>query len=112
MTARQELFSPSLNRELRRLFADNPNTLILTNYPVEYVLGLENSQVFFWYADGREFERLMQNENITHLLVPSTADNIEIWNLIEKWVNEGYLTFILQDQGSSVIPYRLYAIKR
>lgn len=112
MTARQELFSPSLNRELQRLFSENPSALILTAYPVDYVLGLENSQVLFWYADTEEFKRLMENEKLTHLLVPSTADNAEIWRQIEQWVDEGHLSFMLQDQGTTIIPYRLYAIRR
>jgi hypothetical protein len=112
MAARQELFSPSLNRELQRLISDDPDILILTNYPVEYVLGLENSQISFWYADAQEFERLIQSEKITHLLVPSTAVNAEILDQIEQMVIDGELTFLLQDQGSSVIPYRLYAFRR
>lgn len=112
MAARQEVFSPSLNRELRHLYADNPNMLILTNYPVGYILGHEKSQISFWYTDPGEFERLMQNEEITHLLVPTTGVHIEIKDRIEQLVNDGRLTFIMQDKGSSVIPYRLYKINR
>lgn len=112
MAERQELFSPSLNRELKRLFDADPNTLILTNYPVAYVLGREDGQVTFWYGDAQEFERLMQNDNITHLLVPTTSINAGIADRIDQWVDEGYLKFLLQDRGSSVIPYRLYVIQR
>ena len=112
MTARQELFSPSLNRELQSLISEDPNALILTNYPVEYVLGLENSQISFGYTDAQEFEQLMQNENITHLLVPSTGVNARILEQIDQMVVDGELTFLFQDQGSSVIPYRLYAFRR
>lgn len=110
-TARQEVFSPSLNRELRHLFSDEPNALILTNYPVAYILERENSQISFWYDDSQEFERQMQNNKITHLLVPSNV-NPKITDRIEQWVKEGYLRFVLQDKGSTVILYRLYAINR
>lgn len=112
MEARQEVFSPSLNRELQRLLSENPDAQILTNYPVEYITGVKNSQISFWYTDAKEFERLIQNREITHLLVPSTGVNVEISDRIEQLAADGELTFLLQDQGSSVIPYRLYAIKR
>lgn len=111
MTARQEVFSPSLNRELQRLYSSNPDMLVLTNYPVGYVLGEEDNQILFWYTDAQEFERILQNEAVTHLLVPSTGVNPEILARIEQMVINEELTFLLQDQGSSVIPYRLYAIK-
>jgi len=112
MAARQEIFSPSLNLELRHLISDNPRALILTNYPVAYVLGRESSQVTFWYTDAQEFERLMQNDKITYLLVPSVGVNTQISDQIEQWVHNGYLSFVLQDKGSSVIPYKLYVIRR
>jgi len=129
MTARQNVFSPLLNKELRHLLSDDPNTLVLTNYPVAYVLGRDNSQVSFWYTDPKEFQHLMQNDKFTHLLVPSKGVlmqndkfthllvpskgvNTEIENQIEQWVNDGYLSFVLQDKGSSVILYKLYAIRR
>jgi len=112
MTARQNVFSQSLNKELRHLVLDDPNTLILTNYPVAYVLGHDNSQVSFWYTDPKEFQRLMQNDKITHLLVPSTGVDARITNQIEQWTQDGQLTFVLQDKGSSVIPYKLYAVMR
>lgn len=111
-TARQEVFSPSLNRELQHLFSDNPNLMILTNYPVGYILEHEKSQITFWYTDPGEFERLMQNKKITHLLVPTTGVHAVIKDQIEQWVNEGRLTFVMQDKGSSVIPYRLYKINQ
>lgn len=112
MAARQTVFSPSLNRELQRLFSENPNMLVLTNYPVGYVLGAGNTQISFWYTDVQEFEDMIQNREITHLLVPSTGVNPEISVRIEQMVINEEVTFLLQDQGSSVIPYRLYAIKR
>jgi hypothetical protein len=112
MAARQEVFSPSLNREMQRLFSEDPDAQILTNYPVEYISGVENSQVSFLYTDANEFARMIQNREITHLLVPSTGVNAEILSRIEQLVADGRLTFLLQDQGSSVIPYRLYVIKR
>lgn len=110
--ARQEVFSPSLNRELRHLLAEEPNALILTYYPVAYVLERENSQVSFWYTDPQEFERLMQNDKITHLLVPAVNVDPKITDQIEQWVNNGYLSFVLQDKGSSIILFKLYAIRR
>ena len=110
--ARQEVFSPSLNRDLRHLLADEPNTLILTYYPVAYVLERENSQVEFWYTDAQEFEHLMQNDKITHLLVPAFNVHPKITDQIEQWVNNGHLSFVLQDKGSSIIPFKLYVIRR
>lgn len=112
MAARQAVFSPSLNRELQRLFSENPNMLVLTNYPVGYVLGVENSQISFWYTDALEFEHMLQNRDITHLLVPSTGIPTKTWDRIEQMAASGELTFLLQDKGSSVIPYRLYAFRR
>jgi hypothetical protein len=97
---------------LQYLFSNDPNALILTNYPVAYVSGRENSQVTFGYTDTEEFKRLVQNDRITHLLVPTTGINTEITNQIEQWVNDGYLSFVFQDKGSSTIPYRLYIIRR
>jgi len=110
--ARQEVFSPSLNKELRHLLANEPNALILTYYPVAYVLERENSQIAFWYTDAQEFERLMQNDKITHLLVPAFNVHPEIADQIEQWVNNGTLSFVLQDEGSTIIPFKLYVIRR
>jgi len=110
--ARQEVFSPSLNKDLRHLLADEPNALILTYYPVAYVLERENSQVAFWYTNAQEFEHLMQNDKITHLLVPAFNVHPEIAAQIEQWVNNGTLSFVLQDEGSTIIPFKLYVINR
>jgi hypothetical protein len=111
-TARQELFSPSLNRELRHLYSDAPNTLILTNYPVAYILERKNTQVSFWYADAQEFERQLQNDKITHLLVPSGGVSAEITKRIEQMINDDYLSLVLEDKGSTVTLYKLYVIRR
>jgi len=54
----------------------------------------------------------MQNDKITHLLVPSWGVNVNITSRIEQWVNESYLIFVFQDKGSSVVPYKLYVIRR
>lgn len=112
MAARQSVFSPSLNRELHGIYANNPNTLILTNYPVSYITGLDSIQISCAYTDVREFERLMQNNKISHLLVPSVGVNPEITKQIEQWVEENKLIFVFQDKGSSIILFKLYAVKR
>ncbi len=112
MAARQQVFSPSMNRELNTLIDENPDVLILTNYPVAYVLGKADSQVDCWYNDFEKFTESMKEEKITHLLVPTIGVHPQISDQIAKWESEGFLRFLFRDQGTTVINYSLYEITR
>jgi hypothetical protein len=78
---------------------------------VAYILEREDSQISFWYADAQEFERQLQNDKITHLLIPSGGVSAEVTKRIEQLINDGYLSLVLEDKGSTVTLYKLYAVR-
>lgn len=106
---RKQIFSPSLNQEIYTIIAQNPDALFLTNYPIQYLPNLENKQISFWYDDDELFFSLIQNPQITHLLVPSSA-NANINNYLNEKVKSGELLFLFED--THWIPYRMYQIVR
>jgi hypothetical protein len=111
MALQKQIFSKSLDAQLYSIFADQDLSKIkfLTNYPVDFLPGFEQSQVNFFYNDLVVFQAEVQDPSINYLLVPVYAI-ADIQNAIQTMLQSGRLKFILEDH--SWIGYTLYQIVR
>jgi hypothetical protein len=72
----RQIFSPNKNQMLLDLVAENgPQTRIMTNYPMEYIPGLQEYQARFDFQDYDIFLGKIQNPDIEYLLVPNAIDD-------------------------------------
>jgi hypothetical protein len=105
----RQIFSPELNQKLYDAIAgQSPGAKILTNYPVAYLPGLEDNQVSFWFSDPELFTALLEDDSITHMLVPSYAAP-EINQQIEQQLASGAFQLLFED--NSYISYRFIRIR-
>lgn len=105
----RQIFNSQLNEKLYAYIAQyGPTIRILTNYPVAYLPGLENNQVNFWYRDPQEFDYFVQDQTITHLLVPNNA-HPQILAKIDEELASGHYQLIFEDSG--FIPTRFIRIR-
>jgi hypothetical protein len=94
----RQIFSPSKNQMLLDLVSENgPQTKILTNYPMDYIPGLEKNQVRFNFQDYDLFLSYLQNPEIAYLLVPNGIDK-RTADYIDRQVNAGNYEVIFKDK--------------
>jgi hypothetical protein len=111
ITMQKQIFSKNLNAQLYSFFGDQnlSEIKILTNYPIRFLPGFEESQVNYYYDDLSIFQAEVQNLSIDYLLVPSYA-RADIQDAIQVMLVTGKLKFLLDDH--SWIGYSLYQIIR
>jgi hypothetical protein len=91
----KENFSPKTNQALYDLIAaEDSQTKILTNYPMEFLPGLKNYQVRFDFQDQNVFLSHLKNQEIEYLLY-SNSVTPEIRDYIDSKVNDGSYEVIL-----------------
>jgi hypothetical protein len=107
----KQIFSKTLNESLYSLLEgqDLSKIVILTNYPVRYLPGFEQSQLTFYFNDLGVFQTEIKDPKIDFLLVPSYAAS-DIQTMIQQLLESGELTYILEDH--SWISYSLYEVIR
>jgi hypothetical protein len=76
---------------------NGPQTKILTNYPMDYIPGLEKNQVRFNFQDYDIFLSDLQNPEIEYLLVPNGIDK-RIAGYIDGQVNAGNYEVVFKDK--------------
>jgi hypothetical protein len=74
--------------------AENSQTRILTNYPMEFLPGLKNYQVRFDFQDQNIFLSHLKNQEIEYLLYSNSATP-EIREYIDSKVNDGSYEVLL-----------------
>jgi len=94
VSLQKQNFSPKTNEVLYELVAENSQTKILTNYPMEYLPGLKNYQVRFDFQDENVFLSLLKNQEIEYLLY-SNSVTPEIRGFIDSKVNDGSYEVVL-----------------
>jgi hypothetical protein len=88
-------FSAKTNEVLYELIAaENSQTKILTNYPMEFLPGLKNYQVRFDFQDENIFLGHLDNQEIEYLLY-SNSVTPEIREYIDSKVNDGSYEVVL-----------------
>jgi hypothetical protein len=82
-------FSPKQNETLYNLIAaENSQTKILTNYPMQYLPGLEGYQVRFDFQDEDVFLSYLDNPQIEYILFPNAVTS-EIRDFIDSKIEDG-----------------------
>jgi hypothetical protein len=105
----KQLFSPGKNEKIYALIASaGPQTKILTNYPIRFLPGLENNQIYFRFSDYQSFMAWIQYPEIGYILVPTYADD-QIKNYIDQRLTDGTFKLIFED--SEWISYTMIKIR-
>jgi hypothetical protein len=95
ISLQKQNFSPKTNEALYELIAaENSQTKILTNYPMEFLPGLRNYQVRFDFQDQNVFLSHLKNQEIEYLLF-SNSVTPEIREYIDSKVNDGSYEVVL-----------------
>jgi hypothetical protein len=88
-TLQKQNFSPKTNALLYNLIAaENSQTKILTNYPMQYLPGLERYQVRFDFQDQNIFFGYLENPQIEYILFPNAVTS-EIRDFIDSKIEDG-----------------------
>lgn len=104
----KQVFSPSKNQQIYDLVArEGKDTKILTNYPVAYLPGLDNNQIFFSFQDYEKFLSLETDPDVEFIFISSSA-NEEIKKHINREIEKG--NFILLFVDKEWVTYRMVQI--
>lgn len=104
------IFSVELNEKLYAFFSDREiEGKILTNYPVDYLPGFENTQKSIVFNEIEQFS-IGINETDTHYLLYPTNVSDEIQMLLDDLESQSKLEIIFNTD--SWIPYSFAVIKR
>ncbi len=102
------LFNPELNVKIREMVEETgPSIKILTNYPVDYLPGLNGTQVSFWYDNLPDYVASVALPDIDYLLVPNNAIP-EINAEIQKGLDNGLLQSLFTVEGA--YSYRMFKV--
>lgn len=96
----KQIFAPTLNEKLYDYLEQSgeENPLILTNYPIAYLPGLENAQLEYWFTDLASFDELTQRPEVNYILMPFNA-NDDIQAAVEKRIRNGQYKLLFEDEG-------------
>ncbi|PKN97542.1 MAG: hypothetical protein CVU43_17155 [Chloroflexi bacterium HGW-Chloroflexi-5] len=95
-----QIFNPELNGKIRELVVlTGTDIKILTNYPVDYLPGLNGSQISFWYDNLPDYISSIDNPEIDYLLVPNNAISGIRTEILEGLKN-GTLKLIFSSEGA------------
>ena len=93
-----QAFSPQKNEAIYEIVArEGPDVRILTNYPINYLPGLENIRVDFGYRDYNDFLYRLQNPAIEYLLLPRVIDP-QIADYVEQKLASGDYELLFEDR--------------
>jgi uncharacterized membrane protein len=106
----KQIFNPSLNAQLYDYIGQvGPNIKILTNYPLEFLPGLENIEVNYSFTDLDSYDQLRSQPEIDYLLIPVNV-NDEIKADVTHNLENGNYRLIFEDDH--FIPYQFILIKK
>jgi len=103
------IFSPEINEQIYEIpFEKGSCYKILTNYPLNFLPGLEENQVNSWFNDYGYYQLLIKDPSTCWVLVPNYADQL-IKNDIQANLINGKYTLIFETKNW--VPYQLIKIK-
>ena len=109
-TQQKQIFNASLNAQIYGYIGQvGSNIKILTNYPLEYLPGLENIEVNYSFTDFVSFDQLRSQPEINYLLIPVNV-NDEIKRDIIQNLENGNYRLIFEDDH--FIPYQFISMKK
>ncbi len=95
ISLQKQNFSPEKNQMLYDLVAtENSQVKILTNYPMQFLPGLESYQVPFDFGDQDVFLARLQDPQIKYILFPNTTIP-EIRAYIDSRIGDGSYQLVL-----------------
>lgn len=94
----KQIFSPNKNELLYELVAANgPETRVLTNYPMNFLPGLEQYQVGFDFEDFDQFVAHVHNPEIEYIFLPNaTGDRVR--DYVNQRLDSGDYELIVRDK--------------
>jgi hypothetical protein len=106
----RQAFSPQKNDAIYEIVAkEGPGARILTNYPIDYLPGLEDVKVDFGYRDYNDFLYRLQDPAIEYLLLPRVIDS-RISEYIDEKLTSGDYELIFENK--EWLYYRMIHIVR
>ena len=109
-TQQKQIFNASLNAQIYDYIGQvGSNIKILTNYPLEYLPGLENIEVNYSFTDFVSFDQLRSQPEINYLLIPVNV-NDEIKRDVIQNLENGNYRLIFEDDH--FIPYQFISMKK
>jgi len=106
----RQAFSPQKNKAIYEIVAkEGPQVRILTNYPIDYLPGLEKVRVDFGFRDYNDFMYRLQNPAIEYLLLPRVIDP-QISEYIEQKLTSGDYKLVFENR--EWLYYRMIHIVR
>ena len=106
----RQAFSPQKNKAIYKIVAkEGPQVRILTNYPIDYLPGLEEVKVDFGYRDYNDFLYRLQNPAVEYLLLPRVIDP-RISEYIEQKLTSGEYEVVFENK--EWLYYRMIHIVR
>jgi len=93
----KQIFSPSKNEKIYSIIEENPDTKILTNYPIRFLPGLENNQIHSGFKDINLFITWTENPEVGYIFIPNKAID-EIKNYIDEKVDNGDYELVFVDK--------------
>lgn len=106
----KQLFSPEKNQMLLNYIDQNPGAVnkILTYYPLDYIPGLAEYKIHDKFDNFSIFEAKIQDETVTHILIPKSATP-EIEAYVEEKIQTGEYELIFEN--SQWVSYRFIRIR-
>ena len=99
-----QTFSTAINQKLvKALESESSDFTILTNYPLDYLPGMQGRKVPSVFNDYDSYRYEVAHEGVDYLLVPNYADQT-ILDDIQARLQSGEYTLVFQDD--SWIPYQ------
>jgi len=110
ITLQKQIFNAGLNEKLYDYIGQvGLNIKILTNYPVEYLPGLQNIEENYSFTDFASFDQLRNQPDISYLLIPVNV-NDEIKRDVTQNLENGNYQLIFEDDH--FIPYQFIFMKK
>lgn len=104
----KQIFAPGLNEQLYALDFSSSCQKILTNYPIDYLPGLEGHVVGFYYESPDFYQQAILDPSLCWLLIPPYADGAIQTDVAAKLENGTYQLLYTEDHW---IAYRLIKIR-
>jgi len=104
-----QIFSPSLNEQLYALEFTNGCNTVVTNYPMDYLPGLEGHWINSYLNDYPSYQKFIADPSVCWLLVPGDSVTKDIKQDIKAKLADG--TYTLLYDTKEWVPYQLIKIR-
>ena len=106
----RQIFAPEINEAIYALdFSRDQCQKVLTNYPVDYLPGMEGRETTFLFKDNTEYYKYITDPTICYMLVPMYFATDEVKADIDEHLADG--TYQLLFSSDYWVPYDLVSIR-